>query len=595
MWKIEVKDKTIKYLYNGQLFKIGRGIKSDLQINDLTVSRLHLQLEYKKGICFLQDFSRYGTKLNGEKITGSVALNIIIENRILLGGYEEEIIVSYQGVRICDSYLTKEEKFLFANLCQQLSFPITTKVDECTHLVMTQIGVTTKFLISLIEGKTIVSLQWLQDLHLTKNTYDFLDEKRYLPKIIDNQITFTFSTKQINLYLQPKKRKSLFINHIFLFLSQDICNASSRVVQRSGAKSFLIELSSKNSRNKIQKFIIHFHQKINQKSKREKKILCIVDPLKECPFALKNEIKKLGFNLITEVDFGLAIIQNSTSYFCSYKKSRSSLKDSFTKDQKINKKKKNIKQEEQEKEKEKEKEKGIFQQNTLPVLFNQNADLKKTFNNNDNTKNNKIIQFKRQEKDIELETELANENESENKSESESGGERESESKSKSKSESESERERESEKVNRNRNNNKVNLKTQEIMRKRKKSSKENEKFTTIKQIKQQNLSTKQNSFGIQQQSNLLKKSKQIQTNSNISTRKSKLVSQKSKKFHQNDDNLKTRNKKSNGIGFVKKKQRILKKKSHSNSINQNPFLGDPLFVRSLNQKSKRKKFQKKK
>ncbi|KAJ3429341.1 nibrin-related [Anaeramoeba flamelloides] len=545
----------------------GRGIKSDLQINDLTVSRLHLQLEYKKGICFLQDFSRYDTKLNGKKITGSVALNIIIENRILLGGYEEEIIVSYQGVRICDSYLTKEEKFLLANLCQQLSFPITTKVDECTHLVMTQIGVTTKFLISLIEGKTIVSLQWLQDLHLTKNTYDSLDEKRYLTEIIDNQITFTFSTKQINLYLQPKKRKSLFINHIFLFLSQDICNASSRVVKRSGAKSFLIELSSKNSRNKIQKFIIHFHQKINQKSKREKKILCIVDPLKD------------------------------------YKKSRSSLKDSFTKDQKINKKNKNIKQEEQEKEKEKEKE--IFQQNTFPVLFNQNADLKKTFNNNDNTKNNKIIQFKRQEKDIELETELVNENESENKSESESesGGERESESKSKSKSKSESEsesesereRERESEKANRNRNNNKVNLKTQEIMRKRKKSSKENEKFTTIKQIKQQNLSTKQNSFGIQQQSNLLKKSKQIQTNSNISTRKSKLVSQKSKKFHQNDDNLKTRNKKSNGIDFVKKKQRILKKKSHSNSINQNPFLGDPLFVRSLNQKSKRKKFQKKK
>ncbi|KAJ3449981.1 nibrin-related [Anaeramoeba flamelloides] len=576
MWKIKVNDKTIKYLYNGQLFKIGRGIKSDLQINDLSVSRLHLQLDYKKGICFIQDFSRYGTKLNGEKITGSVALNPEIENRILLGGYEEEIIVSYQEVLICDSYLTNEEKELLSNLCQQLGFPITTNIDECTHLVMTQIGVTTKFLISLIEGKTIVSLKWLQDLCLTKNTFDFLDETSYLPEIIDNQIAFTFSTKQINLYLQPKKRSSLFINHIFLFLSQDIYNASSRVVQRSGAKIFFIELSSKNSLNKIQKFITHFHQKINQKSKREKKILCIVDPLKECPLVLKNEIKKLGFNLITEVDFGLAIIQNSTKYFCSYNKSSSSFKDSLIKDHKKNKKVKNIKQKGQEKEKEKEKE--IFQQNTLPVLFNQNADLKKTFNNINNTKNNKILQSKRQEKDIEIEIEFENDNGSE--------------------SESESESESQIEKKNTNTNKNNVNVKEQENMRKRKKNIKENEKFTTIQQSKKQNLKIKQNSFSIQPQPDLLKKSTQIHTNSNISPRISKIDDPRSKKFHQNDDNLKAINYQSNEFGFVKKKRRTQnkksKKKSDSNSINQNPFLGDPLFVRPLNQKAKRKKFQKK-
>ena len=58
------------------------------------VSRRHCSIERKNGQCVVQDFSRYGTFLNGHKIDGSAVLQVGDVVRLGSPGYEFQVIMT---------------------------------------------------------------------------------------------------------------------------------------------------------------------------------------------------------------------------------------------------------------------------------------------------------------------------------------------------------------------------------------------------------------------------------------------------------------------------------------------------------------------
>ncbi len=61
------------------------------------VSRRHCSIERKNGQCIVQDFSRYGTFLNGHKIDGSAVLQVGDLIRLGSPGYEFRLIMTESG------------------------------------------------------------------------------------------------------------------------------------------------------------------------------------------------------------------------------------------------------------------------------------------------------------------------------------------------------------------------------------------------------------------------------------------------------------------------------------------------------------------
>ena len=61
------------------------------------VSRRHCSIERKNGQCIMQDYSRYGTFLNGHKIDGSAVLQVGDLVRVGSPGYEFRLIMTESG------------------------------------------------------------------------------------------------------------------------------------------------------------------------------------------------------------------------------------------------------------------------------------------------------------------------------------------------------------------------------------------------------------------------------------------------------------------------------------------------------------------
>jgi pSer/pThr/pTyr-binding forkhead associated (FHA) protein len=58
------------------------------------ISRRHCSIERKSGQCIVQDFSRYGTFLNGHKIDGSAVLQVGDLIRLGSPGHEFRVIMT---------------------------------------------------------------------------------------------------------------------------------------------------------------------------------------------------------------------------------------------------------------------------------------------------------------------------------------------------------------------------------------------------------------------------------------------------------------------------------------------------------------------
>ncbi|KAJ3435607.1 nibrin-related [Anaeramoeba flamelloides] len=314
MWKIIFPNETIKYLFQGNNFSIGRSVQCDYQISNLTVSRKHALLECRKEGCILRNFSSSSLMCNNQSVGATAELTKKKENILLLGACKSAIKVVYSSLVICTSFLTKKEQIHTTQLCNDLGLSLTRNVHECTHLVMTQIGVTTKCLIALIEGKKIVSLSWLRDLNLSQINYDYLSEQNYLPVVINKQLNFTWGTKQIQGFLQPKTRSKLFRNYLFLYVSKTMHQNSSTFLQLAGAETVLFGCSTEeNSDDKACQLVRYFYQQKKQFSLQKQ--LYIVGEESDCSLQLKKEINKWGTQIRNEVDLGMSIISNSTTPF----------------------------------------------------------------------------------------------------------------------------------------------------------------------------------------------------------------------------------------------------------------------------------------
>ncbi|KAJ3450189.1 nibrin-related [Anaeramoeba flamelloides] len=322
MWKLILPNGTKKTLLFGTIFLIGRGSRNDYSIKDLTVSRSHITLDTRLQSCTLNTISNSITVLNKQIVSGSRKLFLQRKNRIVLGNTKEEIIVKYQKVIICDSYLNPDERSRVDELCEELGFERTQNVDCCTHLVMSQIGVTMKFLLALIEGKHIISTDWLEQFLVSRTKFASPKANEYLPPIVEKHLQNTFSQEK---YLATN-RNNLFSDVVFLFLSYPNYIHSSPIIKRASGDVKLINVEKKNSKEKLSQWI----QKYLQKNKsQEKKILCVFDPLREGKSDWRKVITNYQIEMISELSLGMAILDNSITKYCSPKQPQPQIYPNF--------------------------------------------------------------------------------------------------------------------------------------------------------------------------------------------------------------------------------------------------------------------------
>ncbi|KAJ6251108.1 nibrin-related [Anaeramoeba flamelloides] len=323
MWELELPDHPIKVLTCGSIFKLGRDPSNDYQSKDPTVSRKHCFVEIKENLeCFFHNLSNYGSLVNDKMVKSINKLEEDSENEITLGKQQPNkaspkvILVRFKKVAICPSFVSVNESDRLNVLCNKFHFQIVDQIIDSTHLIMSKIGVTTKFLNALIEAKQIISLQWLENLLKLKSSFKSPKEKKCFPTITDPHLLKCFSKEELVNNLKKNRRKSLFQKTTFLYLSHQIYKTSSKITKKAGAnENVLIDIDEKKAHKKMKNWFFSFMKK-NQELDQNL-VLCVIDPRKPGNCKWKEILNTFNIEMITEINIGLAVVSNSVDVYCN--------------------------------------------------------------------------------------------------------------------------------------------------------------------------------------------------------------------------------------------------------------------------------------
>ncbi|KAJ3439523.1 nibrin-related [Anaeramoeba flamelloides] len=317
MWEVLLPDETTRTLLSGARFQIGRGSQNDYQINDNTVSKRHLRFSVELNQCNVTDLSQFGTNVNGVNIRKWCSLVLEKPNYIIVGKPEKTITVRYIPICICTSNFLKNDKIKIRNLCKRYGFQFTNQSEKCTHLVMKQIGVSIKFLLSLIEAKHIVSSNWLTSILHYQKTFEWPKEEENFPIIIEEKIITEFTPLEMKKALTREKRESLFEDLHFLFLNKENYNHSHQIIKSASGQTYIFNIDDLSNFMQIEDWLTKFIK--NEKIFGAK--LCVVVPeksyVKRVNSKFESVLKKFQISTILEYEIGMAVILNSTEKYCS--------------------------------------------------------------------------------------------------------------------------------------------------------------------------------------------------------------------------------------------------------------------------------------
>ncbi|KAJ6229211.1 nibrin-related [Anaeramoeba flamelloides] len=572
MWELELPDLPIKILTCGTIFKLGRDPSNDYQSKDPTVSRKHCFVEINENLeCFFHNLSNYGSLVNSEMVKSSRKLEEDSENEITLGKQQPNkaspkvILVRFKKVAICQSFVNEKELDRLNVLCNKFQFQNVEKVSDSTHLIMSNIGVTTKFLNALIEAKQIISLQWLENFVKLKSAFKSPKEKNCFPEITDPHLLKSFSKEELLNNLKKNRRKNLFQKTTFLYLSHQIYETSSKITERAGAnENVLIDIDEKKAHKKMKNWFLSFMKK-NQELDHNL-VLCVIDPRKPGNCKWKDILNTFNIEMITEINIGLAVVSNSVDVYCNPR--QPSLNDEkiqinsnnlFDKDNKNNKDNNNGNGNDNDNESDNDSDNKNENKNE------NKSSVEKKENNQKKFKKSNITNKSDSNVDIDIDIDIDIDSDDDN------GGINESEHNSNIQNKS-----------------SKKNLLNKEIIL----SNNQNKtKFDSNQDIYTNERKRVFNSGDLEKEINIESENdlqfdelidSEIGEEEIINKKKNQVTTNNNENFEKKD--------------FIKKKRRINQKNGENEQNNGGDGdNADPLFVREVNQKKKRKKFKKKK
>ncbi|XP_029928446.1 nibrin [Myripristis murdjan] len=296
------------YLLPGREYVVGRKSCDILLPNDQSISRAHGQLSATEQALTLKDSSKYGTFVNGQRLSENETKNLQAGDNVTFGVFQSKFRVDCEKIVVCSSCLDNDGK---ASLSQAL-LPLGGKLvnnwtQDCTHLVMPSVKVTIKTICALLCCRPIVKPEFFTELSRA------LQQKLPLPKadsfipVIDEP---SLNREEVDLGAIPA-RKRLFAGKTFLFLSAKQLKRLSAAVSFGGGRSQLLEEGSQ-------------PQGLLQSPQS-----CVVDiatgntqtllpsSTTEWANSVKKIVQEKGLRLITESEIGLAAIYASCDKHCN--------------------------------------------------------------------------------------------------------------------------------------------------------------------------------------------------------------------------------------------------------------------------------------
>ncbi|XP_040210535.1 nibrin [Rana temporaria] len=321
MWKLERESEGGGQLYNflsDTDYVVGRKNCLILIEDDQSISRAHATFSVSHPlsslgrpdiipVLYVKDSSKYGTFVNGEKMASATSRNLKSGDKITFGVYNSKFRVVYEPLVACSSCLSSTEKSSLNQALQILGGHVVNNwTENCTHLVMASIKVTIKTICALICCKSIVKPEYFSEVIKAIKEKQSLPEPTSFVPIIDEP---SLQTDSLDVS-ENRKRKTIFKDNIFLFLTAKQHKKLSPAVHFGGGKAQLLvgECDDKHLLGNPKTLVIDVGATESQLSESQTPTWVT---------SIMTILQGKGLRAIPEAEIGLAVIYMSTEIYCN--------------------------------------------------------------------------------------------------------------------------------------------------------------------------------------------------------------------------------------------------------------------------------------
>uniref|UniRef100_A0A8C0JF81 Nibrin n=1 Tax=Chelonoidis abingdonii TaxID=106734 RepID=A0A8C0JF81_CHEAB len=256
----------------------------------------------------LQDTSKYGTFVNGEKVLNGTSRTLKSGDRVNFGVFESKFRVEYEPLIVCSSCLEVSGKTALNQAILQLGgLVVNDWSEECSHLVMLSVKVTVKTICALICNRPIIkpeyfvecirAIQSKQQLPKLESFYPPVDEPAIGPEKLDLSMRH--------------ERKIIFRGKTFLFLSAKQHKKLSPAIILGGGEAKLLPERIKETSLLVAPEVCVIDAGLTNSQ------VPVSDSVRNWIDSIITVLQSKNLRAIPEAEIGLAVIFMSMERYCN--------------------------------------------------------------------------------------------------------------------------------------------------------------------------------------------------------------------------------------------------------------------------------------
>lgn len=324
-------------LHKSKKYTLGRK-DCDILINDKSVSRVHAELlvaplknpSDANSLAKLTviDKSKFGTFVNRVRCEQDKEIILKEGDIIVFGVNNSQLKVKYQPIDICFSNVKTEIKASVQTTLSKIGAHVYNDYvpTKITHLVMSELEVTSKVLLALTEGIHVITPQWLLDIEAKNDglVSPLPNVSKYLPPLKEDECT-------LSQFKPDPSRKTLFSGKTFVFMTEKQYLKAYRIVETAGGttvKSFHEhEVTKSPKKKKPAAQVVEKSEPFTVDYLLKNRASCFIDPEDFLSTLSKGEkmvveqkvkmLKDFDFQLISEDEIGFSVLHSSLEKYCN--------------------------------------------------------------------------------------------------------------------------------------------------------------------------------------------------------------------------------------------------------------------------------------
>uniref|UniRef100_A0A6J0VB36 Nibrin n=1 Tax=Pogona vitticeps TaxID=103695 RepID=A0A6J0VB36_9SAUR len=303
----------------GVEYVVGRKNCAILIQDDQSISRSHAvlsvshpQMNLSQSSSFpvltLNDTSKYGTFVNGEKLQNGIPRTLESGDRITFGVFESKYRVECESLVVCSSCLNVSQKTMLSkNVLQLGGYIVNDWKEECTHLAMISVKVTVKTICSLICGRPIVKPEYFTELIKAIQAKQQLPTPESFSPPVDEP---SIKNEKIDLSL-CLERKTIFRGKTFVFLTAKQHAKLSPAIKLGGGEAKLMKEGEDAAASLVAPDVCVIEVGFTNSQ------ASISDLERKWTETITAVLERNKYRTISEAEIGLAVIFASTERYCN--------------------------------------------------------------------------------------------------------------------------------------------------------------------------------------------------------------------------------------------------------------------------------------